>query len=97
MCGGCRRGLIPGDSDTHELEALVAAVDAEGDMRSLRGSAAAAARTSTRLAARQSDALEEVTSELLCSPEIVRCAAGPSPAPTLFVGRVLVEKMSALR
>ena len=56
----------------------MAAVDAEADMRSLRGSAAAAARTSKLLAARQSEALEEVTTELLCSPEIVRCAARPA-------------------
>jgi len=74
---GARRGLIPGDRDTRELEELVAAVDSEGDLRSLRGSAAAAVRTSKMLANRQCDVLEEVTTELLCSPEIVRWVTAP--------------------
>ena len=48
-------------------------IDGEADLEDLTASSEAAAETGTTLAARQADALEAASQELVCSPEITRC------------------------
>jgi hypothetical protein len=68
----CRQQFETLRHDTAHLLRLVEAVNSEGDLLDLTASAEAASETGRALAARQAEALDTVSQELLCSPEIIR-------------------------
>ncbi|KAK9795234.1 hypothetical protein WJX73_009300 [Symbiochloris irregularis] len=65
-------GLVPLTAQAPALESLAGQVSAEDDLAELLASATAAQQTVQTLAQRQAAALEDVTQELLASPEILR-------------------------
>ncbi len=71
-------------ADTAPLLRVAEQIDGEADLAELTASSAAAAETGAALGARQTEALEAASQELLCSPEIVRwvlhCATAHEPA-----------------
>ena len=62
-------------ADTGPLLSSVEEIDGEGDLEELTASSEAAVETGATLAARQADALEAASQELLCSPDITKCAS----------------------
>jgi hypothetical protein len=70
----CRMGLTAVKADTGPLIQVTEQVDGEADLAELTASSAAAAETGAALGLRQAEALEAASQELLCSPEITRCA-----------------------
>lgn len=60
-------------ADTAPLLRSAEQIDGEADLEELTASSEAAVETGATLAARQADALESASQELLCSPEITRC------------------------
>ena len=60
-------------ADTAPLLRTAEQIDGEADLAELTASSAAAAETGAALGARQAEALEAASQELLCSPEIIRC------------------------
>lgn len=71
-----RPSLLPAIQEQAALPGLLEAVDPAVGAAQLAAAAATAQAASSALAARQAEALEVVSQELLCSPEIVRCAPG---------------------
>ncbi len=61
-------------------------IDGEADSEDLTASSEAAAETGATLGARQADALEAASQELLCSPEITRCCIVALPLDVQTVG-----------
>ncbi|BDA42712.1 hypothetical protein COCOBI_03-6050 [Coccomyxa sp. Obi] len=59
-------------ADTAPLLRVAEQIDGEADLAELTASSAAAAETGAALGARQAEALEAASQELLCSPEIIR-------------------------
>ena len=62
-------------ADTAPLLRSVEEIDGEADLEELTASSEAAVETGATLAARQADALEAASQELLCSPDITRHAS----------------------
>ena len=62
-------------ADTAPLLSSVEVVDGEADLEELTASSEAAVATGATLAARQADALEAASQELLCSPDITKYAS----------------------
>ena len=63
-------------ADTAPLLKSVEDTDGEADLEELTASSEAAVETGVTRAARQADALEAASQELLCSPDITRRAFG---------------------
>ena len=72
---GHRWGLAAVKADTAPLLSSVEAIDGEADLEELTASSEAAVETGATLAARQADALEAASQELLCSPDITKYAS----------------------
>ena len=68
----CRSGLSGVRQDLGNLTRLAGQIDGEADLSDLAKSAEAAAETGRALAEKQAEALENVSQELLYSPEIIR-------------------------
>ena len=65
--------------DLGNLTRLAGQIDGEADLSDLAKSAEAAAETGRVLAEKQAEALENVSQELLHSPEIIKCEPPPPP------------------
>ncbi len=70
----CRGGLEAVKADTAPLLRAAEDMDGGADLAELRGSCEAAAGAGAALGSRQAGALGAAAQELLCSPEITRCA-----------------------
>jgi hypothetical protein len=68
----CRAALLPEVEEQAALPELLARVEPEAGAAELDLAADTAQAASSQLAARQGEALECVTQELLCNPEILR-------------------------
>lgn len=75
MLRGRRWGLSAVKADTAPLLSSVEEIDGEADLEELTASSEAAVETGATLAARQADALEAASQELLCSPDITKYAS----------------------
>ena len=69
-----RAGLAAVRADTSSLRSAKDVAECEGDLAGLVADADTAVATGADLAVRQAEALESASQELLCSPEIIRCA-----------------------
>lgn len=79
----CSGGLVPLTAQAPAIQGLARQVSAEDDLAELLASATAAQQTVQTLAQRQAAALEDVTQELLASPEILRCGKGSRTVSSL--------------
>lgn len=84
---GGRSDLGAVKADTAPLLRVAEQVDGEADLAELTASSASAAETGAALGARQTEALEAASQELLCSPEIVRCVCGNAVEQPLLLLR----------
>jgi hypothetical protein len=71
----CRAALLPEVEEQAALPELLQRVEPEAGAAELDLAADTAQAASSQLAARQGEALECVTQELLCNPEILRCVS----------------------
>jgi hypothetical protein len=67
-------------ADTEPLLRCAEGIDGGADLAELAATSAASAEAGALLGARQAEALEAAAGELLCSPEIIRCARLPNLA-----------------